>query len=157
MTRWKYDTDPHDPLAVVRVPVTSKWPVFPYLVALHKEGHRPTAAETSMLVSFLDYRRQHFFNAEQRREMERDPFDTDPTSTTVIFHKYQRNDWGYRLSTWPGSMFAPPSPRVSTRSTGPLPLGQVMDLVWSSPLADADARWLAWKQVHSLTFPETPA
>lgn len=141
MTRWKYDTDPHDPLVALRIPVTSKWPVFSYLAALHRDGHRPTDREAMMLAMFIRSVRLVGYPREDREAMAAEPFDIHQSASTVIFHKYLRDDWGYRLSTWQtGSAFAPPSPHVSTRTTGPLPLTGVLSLAWSAALGGKEGQ-----------------
>lgn len=154
MTRWKFDTSPKDPLVALRIPVTSKWPVFPYLVAFHKGSpHRPTAQEALMLSSFAEMRKTYGFGTADQNAMDDEPFDYHKSVPTVIFHKYRHNDWGYRLSTWTtGSAFAPPSPKVATRTIGPMSLLQVMDMILMDQFAGIAGAWTAWKERHPEVF-----
>jgi hypothetical protein len=154
MTRWKFDTSPRDPLVALRIPVTSKWPVFPYLVAFHRDSpHRPTAREALMLSSFAEAVKAHRFTEDEQRGMDDEPFDYTHRCATVVFNKYQRDDWSYRLSTWKtGSAFAPPPPRVATRVVGPLTLVELTDLIWSTFPWTEPSQWDAWKQEHPGVF-----
>lgn len=154
MTRWKFDVDPKDPLVSVRVPATGKWPVLPYLAAFHKDSpHRPTAQEGLMLSSFVEMIKTFGFSSPEQNDMDGEVFDFHPRAVTVIFHKYQRDDWGYRRNSW-GEVkgFAPPSPKVATRTIGPLSLAEVMDLVWSDLHGEIDSGWHNWKSRHPEVF-----
>lgn len=153
MTRWKFDVNPKDELVALRVAVTGERPVMPYLAAFHKDSpHRPTADEALMLSSFSEMVKTYEFSAQEQNDMDNEPFDFHPRATTVIFHKYLRNDWAYRRGTWPEGRLAPPSPKVATRLVGPLTLVQLMDLVWSDGYGEIDERWLDWKQKHPEIF-----
>lgn len=152
MTRWKYDVNPADPLVEHRIPVTSMWPVLPYLAVLHKESpHRPTDRETQQLARFIEMVKLTFSQVE-RAGMDGEKFDFHPRARTVVFHKYRTRDWGYRRASWGSRGFAPPSPHVATRAVGPLSLVGVMDLIYSDALGNVDESWIMWKEAHPATF-----
>lgn len=154
MTLWKYDADQRDPLARLRIPVTSMRPLYSYLAAFHKESvHRPTEKETAMLVSFIEERKQNQYTGAERGRMSALPFDLNPGINTIVFHKYATADWGYRRRGWQiGSSFTPPSPHVATRFLGPLTLEQVMDLIQQGTNGTPEQSWLDWKEAHPEVF-----
>lgn len=153
MTRWKFDADPYDPLVTMRIPVTGRCPGIPYLAAFHKESaKRPTPGESLMLASFIEMVKVQGFSVVERQDMDGETFDFHPRATTAIFHKYAVDDWGWRRNSWQTDGFAPPSPRVATRATGPLSLLRLMDLIWSDPFDGVDEQWRTWKAAHAEVF-----
>lgn len=151
MTLWRYDADRRDPLTRHRIPVTSMRPLYSYLLAFHKESpHRPSAVETEMMRHFIDEKKHRLFTGEEQRLMASCPFDTHPGITAVIVHKYRPDDWGYRLATWPTSVFTPSSPR-SPRFDGPLSLAALLDRINCASARQAES-WDAWKNDHPEVF-----
>lgn len=149
MTVWKYDTDPRDPLAGLRIPSTSKWPLSGYIAAFHRDSpHRPTTAESRMIASYIEEHLDRHFATWEREEMARKPFDVYPGRNTVIFHKYDTGSWGYRRRSWQvGSPFSP-----APRMVG-VTLEEAMDLThWSTSNAP-DPEWTDWKTGHPEVFP----
>lgn len=153
MTRWKYDADQRDPLVSLRIPVTSMWPAFGYFAVFDRRSpQRPTRAEALMIASYIEYYKYRWYPEHLRDQLGELPFDIDPGVHSVIFHKYAVGDWGYRRSNWRlGSVFTPPSPRVGTRTIGPLTLLQLLDLVHDP---DPGQSWVVWKGAHPDIFPE---
>lgn len=154
MTRWKYDSDPHDELARLRIPSTTRWPMYSYLAAFHRESaHRPTQAEALMIASFIGECRSRF-HLQEREAMTAQPFDISVGYPTIIFHKYLKDDWAYRCKGWQiGHEFTPPSPRVATRMFGPLSLVQLMDFLHQHASGGLrQAQWNAWKRKHPEVF-----
>lgn len=152
MTRWKWDAEPGDVLNPHRIPVTSGTPLYPYIASLDKRSpHWPTAQEILQIRSFIEEHADCWLSQEQTEANRSYPFDIDPNHNTVIFHKYRKDDWAYRRKSWPNMRFSPPSPRVSTRVTGPMTLVEVMDLVhWSR--TGPDKRWQEWKSARPDVF-----
>jgi hypothetical protein len=151
MTLWRYDALRRDPLTARRIPVTSMRPLHSYLLAVHKESrHRPTEREVKILIEFIEEKKQRVFTAEERRLMGSCPFDTHPGVTTVVVHKYAPDDWGYRLASWPTSVFTPTSPKTE-RTIGPWPLVELLDRINEGSERQFTS-WTAWKNGHPEVF-----
>jgi hypothetical protein len=154
MTRWKYDAAQSHPLVQYRIPVVPGVPLFGYIAALSKDSvHYPTEAETRLLVSFIEFRRETWFASMERAQFNEEPFDIYPGTNTVIFHKYGTSDWAYRRRMWEAHRLTPPSPRVATRQLGPMSLEQVMDLIHHGENRQPKWDWMEWKRNHPEVFP----
>jgi hypothetical protein len=153
MTRWRWDVDPKEPLAALRVPVTSRWPEHGYFATFDKGSpRRPTSSEVMMILGYIEYYRQRHYTPTEQLLLKGQPFDVDPSVETLILHKYAEGDWGYRRRHWQSELhFVPRSPKVVGRSVGPLSLQQVLDLA-EAPPSRPDRHWVAWKKQHPQVF-----
>ncbi|WP_371793026.1 hypothetical protein OG285_32360 [Streptomyces sp. NBC_01471] len=151
------DADQHDPLTKLRIPVTSTHPKWRYIAAFDRDsGARPTDAEAAMLASYIQEYKARCFNDWYKVKLLKRPLDVD--AVTRIFHKWDDDDWSYRVGTWQyGPFWLPAAPRLrgSQRDDASLPamtLVQVMDC--SHTVADEPMQhWLNWKANHPEVFP----
>lgn len=154
LTDWPYDADRDDPLTALRIPVTSAWPGWAYIVSFDGAREigspaRPTDAEAAMLVSFLEHYIDYWYNESFKAKLKARPFDIDGGANGVTFHKYGDNDWAYRRRSWSmGPTFVPSWDRKE-----PLTLEQVMDRAHTF-VDEVSPRWLEWKAAHPEVFGE---
>lgn len=154
-TGWPYDADRDDPLTALRIPVTSSWPDWAYLVAFDRDSRvRPTDDEAAQLVSFCQEYIHRWYNDTWKARLAERPFDIDGGANGTIFRKYADGDWGYRKRTWTmGPRFLPESPSVAGRKLGPLTLAQVMDRIYEDSDHEPRPQWAQWKADHPDVFP----
>jgi len=165
---WKYGYDAveNDPLTAHRIPVTSEYPHWYYLVAFDGQSAcRPTDQEVAMLVSYLnEYKERWYGDSGYRVKMELETFDVDGGANGVIFHKYDEGSWGYRRRSWIHG-FRPERPHNdipyddlsdrgrTLRDAAPMSLEQVMDGGHSIGETIMQ-KWLDWKDAHPEAFPK---
>lgn len=165
-TSWKYDADRDDPLANLRIPVTSAHPDWRYIACFDRESEaRPTDLEAAQLASYIEQYKVYFFGANSwyKRKLEEQPFDAD--AVTRVFHKWADDDWSYRVDTWQyGPFWVPLAPRfrggefaahlyADEAAIGPLTLVQVMDRDKHMHTEYPSKDWATWKAVHPEVFP----
>jgi hypothetical protein len=155
---WPYDADQHDPLTTHRIPVTSDYPEWGYIMAFSNESDaRPTDAEVRMLVSFLNSIKNRYNCYPDDR-----PLDTDAGANTVTFKKHGENDWTFKCRTWEHG-FRPIHWQNGIAPAGyepfvPRSLEYIMD--YSNNMGTNDdgsmyimKSWLEWKTEHPEAFP----
>lgn len=153
------DADRDDPLAAMRVAVTSSHPRWHYLVAFDRKSEaRPTEAEARMLVSYLEDYKSYWYNDSFKATLLERPLDVDGGANGVVFHKWAEDDWGYRRQSFErGWLFTvvPPWARDEHRDGwgGPLSLARLMDRIHQHGFDQPNARWEAWKAEHPDVFP----
>lgn len=173
-TGWPFDAIQDDPLTALRVPVVTSFnPMWKYVAAYLnpvEEGpdylkgppfgslERPTDAEAAMIASFIREYIEHWFNERYKRQLAERPLDVDSGCKTIVFIKYGRDDWGYRVTTWEyGHTFVPPPPSFRERHPeeacgGPLSLLQVMDRKHTIGDDGPMRHWVEWKATHPDVF-----
>lgn len=149
---WPYEADRDHPLAQLRIPVTSPYPDYWYLIAFDRESTDPTDDETRLLASYLDFTRSWYTTTWQQKMLDR-PLDHDADHVTVIFRKWADNDWGHRRCTWEyGPLYVPEAPWMD-RKRGPLTLPELFDDINTIGDGPPSDRWVAWKAAHPDVFP----
>jgi hypothetical protein len=149
------DADANDPLAALRIPVTSEWPHHGYLaayaghVALTLDWPRPDDAEAATLACYIDYKRSKYERYVQRR-MLAEPFDAGDRSA-VVFVKRGADDWAYRATHWTSGPFWVPLPEHIDGGLK-LSLTALLDNVETSAGTVPAPVWDAWKAVHPDVF-----
>lgn len=162
---WPYggDADEHDPLTALRIAVTDSHPRCRYHVAFDRDSEaRPTDEEAAMLASYLDLRLT-WYNTSYRQRMAARPLDTDGSINTVIFHKWGRDDWGYRRASFTGGLMwtvAGPCRRehntlgLTGRDVQPHSLIMLLDRIRQHGSDEPNAEWEAWKAARPNIFPK---
>ena len=165
-TDWPYDADRDDPLTKLRIPVTTLYPDWKYLVAFNGRPiydgdlmDRPDEQETAILASYIQYTRQHWFNERwQARLLER-PFDIDGGHNTLILRKWGPGDWAHRRASWQfGPSIVPCHPQLRKGETWdgrvlPLGLVELLDCIHAHGGDRPLPAWLEWKAAHPDVFP----
>jgi hypothetical protein len=147
---WPYDADRNDPLAALRIPVTSEHPCRGYLASFYMDRQlcspRPTDGEAAMLASYIAYLRTRYQPHVQRRMMS-EPLDTGDLSP-LIFSKRDAGNWAYRRAHWTEGPFWWPH-----FMDGPeLTLAALLDHIETSGGASTAPDWSAWKAAHRGVF-----
>lgn len=144
VTTWPYgtDADQHDPLTVLRIPVTGSQPTRRYIAAFDRDSAvRPTDNEARMIASHIDAYKDYFFGDSWfRQQTDKMPFDIG--AATVVFHKWGLGDWSSRLATWQAGRWSPRGPLV-----------QVLDRANSVLVGQPSLHWLDWKAARPDIFP----
>ncbi|MTE20317.1 hypothetical protein F0L17_14610 [Streptomyces sp. TRM43335] len=154
---WPFDADPADPLAELRIPVTTARPRQPYIACFDRDSPaRPTDTEAQMIASFIQQYLHAWHTEDERAHLARQPLDTDPGSIPVIFRKWGDGDWSYRRDSWDyGRIWVPSDPAIRGTTGDPRGLSahtllQVMDR------AHGDGHhapgWEEWKAAHPDVF-----
>lgn len=158
---WPYDADGDDPLAAMRIPVTSEFPSWRYIACFHRDSEaRPTDTEAAMLISFAEEYKHHFFgDGPYRQKVDARALDVEERVVTRVFHKWGEGDWSYRIVTWEyGPFWVPVPPRQRggehdhPKIPGPLTLVQVMDRIHTFGDDKPMQHWLDWKRDHPEVF-----
>jgi hypothetical protein len=152
VTEWPYDARQDDPLTALRIPVTPPMPAWVYLVVFDKESdERPTDQEATLLASYIDYQREHWFNPTWQAKLMGRPFDIDGGHNTLVLHKYGEDDWAYRRVSWTmGPRFYPPYNRKPEQK---MSLAALLD--HNHTHGDhLYHHWADWKAAHPDLFPE---
>jgi hypothetical protein len=151
VTDWPCDADRDDPLAALRIPVTSAWPDSPYLAAFDgQSAARPDEAEAQMIASYIGYQRQlRSSDRRQSRMLER-PLDTETNWSTPVLHKRGPGRWAFRRHSWTTGPFFWPvlgSPEVLY-----MPLLSILDHMEADPEDGICESWCSWKSAHPEIF-----
>lgn len=151
---WNYhDADQHDPLSALGIPVTGSHPEYYYLSSFDRDSEcRPTDDEAIMLSSWIGYQRslyKSYFVQEWFRDR---PLDVVPGGhNTVVFHKWSRDNWGYRRTTYTsGPIFWPGSPNIN-QPGGHRSLIEVLDYI-KTVCGEVTEDWITWKIEHPEIF-----
>lgn len=160
-TDWPYDARRDDPLTRLRIPVTTSYPGWRYLVAfdgvpIHDGDlmERPDERETAILASYIEYTRVHWFgDGHYAQRLLQRPFDIDGGHNTLILRKWGEGDWAHRRDSWrSGPAFVPEHPRFRSGATPPLGLVALLDDIHTyggkEPLKDS----VEWKDARPEVF-----
>ncbi len=149
MTDWPCDADRDDPLAALRIPVTSAWPDWPYLTAFdRKSAARPDDAEAEMIASYIGYQRQRWFSDRQQRRMLERPLDTHTGRdlSTLVLHKRGPGQWAFRRHSWTTGPIFWPVP--GSREALCMPLVAILDHIEADPGGGVLEHWRSWKSAY---------
>ncbi|MGA4875894.1 hypothetical protein [Streptomyces lydicamycinicus] len=162
-TDWPFgnDADRDDPLTALRIPVTGVFPLWNYIATFDRSSEaRPTGDEARMLASFIEeYKACYLDDLDDydKAGVTKRPLDISDTMTKT-FHKWDEDDWSYRVITWAyGPLWVPVAPRWRDGQndgveTGPLPLEQVMDRCQQRRTERSREHWVEWKAAHPEVF-----
>ncbi|MFD5513687.1 exonuclease domain-containing protein [Streptomyces sp. NPDC127051] len=128
------DADRDDPLASLRIPVTSVSARWPYIACFDGGSERrPTDSEAGIPSSFIEEYKTYWFNKGYRRKTSVRALDVDSGCNTTIFHKWADEGWSYRVDGQRrGPVWFPACPdRPGGRAHPPYTLVQLMDRIRS--------------------------
>jgi len=151
VTDWPCDADRDDPLAALRIPVTSAWPDRPYLTAFDRQSAaRPDDAEAEMIASYIGYQRQHWFSDRRQRRMLECPLDTDTSRSTPVLHKRGPGQWAFRRHSWTTGPFFWPAQDLPEALH--MPLASILDHIEADTGGGIAESWCSWKSAHPEIF-----